>query len=949
MMGMNPGLPSGLSIGSSTGIISGIPTTTGSRTFTVRATKGACVYDKSYTINVCGSASFFTNSLQSGAIGTPYNQTISQMGISPATFSISAGALPDGLSISSSGTISGTPSALAVASTFTVLVTNGSCSISKEYTISICPSVTLSPSTLSNPTQGVAYSQQFTQTGFSGAHNFINFTGTLPTGLSLSSEGLLSGTPTEAGDFSFGIGVTDGSSCGRGAMYSVTVAAGCVASITPATLTDAERGVSESVQLTATGITSPSFSVSAGTLPTGISLSTAGLLSGTPSATGSFNFTVTATNGSCSANRAYTWVVACPFASPAPTISAGGPTTFCEGGSVTLTASGSADGYIWTNGATGKTITVTEDGGIGVRAITAGCTTSASQQTLIMVNPAPIAPSISGTAALPAIGGSVVLTAETGYNSYLWSTGATTQSITVTSEGSYTVRGTNFLGCLSQASAPAVITRGTCGSPFLFNACGSTISVSCAKLGSTTFFTEWTAEPTVFSSYQLQWRRTDISSGWLASPTYDGTRNGFKIENLLPNTPHELRFVVTCVATGVRTTTNAVQIQTLNLLCSNPAVTADTIGATRVALKWASNSGISSYDIGWAVSVNSGWSWRTVLLNNNTTNLSKGYRITGLQPNTSYTYRIRVTCANGYRDLTRYTYGTFTTAAAPACMTPTPQVVSQTSNTISLTWPHNPLAAKAYYVRWQLAGTSTWVTSARIVSGGSNVNYTIATNLFAGLSYNVQLSAICSKLDEAAAWSSSIVCTTNSSSTCFTPAIDSLKELSGRAVAVYWTATSNVASYEISRRVVGGSTWSVPNVINGASGRYNMSYNFFPISLGNNYEVRMRAKCADNGVWVAYQYKTITLGGGAARAGISEAINLSVYPNPSNGVVNISAENLNEAAMYYVYNAMGQMVASGEISSETTSLDLSSQANGMYLIKVVSNGAVQTKHISINR
>jgi hypothetical protein len=111
----------------------------------------------------------------------------------------------------------------------------------------------------------------------------------------------------------------------------------------------------------------------------------------------------------------------------------------------------------------------------------------------------------------------------------------------------------------------------------------------------------------------------------------------------------------------------------------------------------------------------------------------------------------------------------------------------------------------------------------------------------------------------------------------------------------------------------------------------------------------MRAKCLDNNTFVAYQYKTITLGGGAARAGIAEAINLSVYPNPSTGIVNISAENLNEAAMYYVYNAMGQMVVSGEMTSETASVDLSAQASGMYLLKVVSNGAVQTKQVVINR
>ncbi len=80
--------------------------------------------------------------------------------------------------------------------------------------------------------------------------------------------------------------------------------------------------------------------------------------------------------------------------------------------------------------------------------------------------------------------------------------------------------------------------------------------------------------------------------------------------------------------------------------------------------------------------------------------------------------------------------------------------------------------------------------------------------------------------------------------------------------------------------------------------------------------------------------------------GTSKSVVLGVYPNPSSGLINVSGV---ENATYSVSNTLGQTVASGEISSETTSLDLSAQTNGMYLLKVISNGTVQTKQVVISR
>jgi hypothetical protein len=123
-----------------------------------------------------------------------------------------------------------------------------------------------------------------------------------------------------------------------------------------------------------------------------------------------------------------------------PTITPGGPTTFCSGGNVTLTSS-LGNSYSWSNGANTQSINVTSAGEYTVQVTNAnGCKSALSAPTKVTVNPLPSTPSI--TAEGPTTfcsGGSVTLTSSIG-NSYLWSNGANTQSINVASSGNYAVR-----------------------------------------------------------------------------------------------------------------------------------------------------------------------------------------------------------------------------------------------------------------------------------------------------------------------------------------------------------------------------------------------------------------------------------------------------------------------------------------------------------------------------
>jgi gliding motility-associated-like protein len=166
------------------------------------------------------------------------------------------------------------------------------------------------------------------------------------------------------------------------------------------------------------------------------------------------NYSVIVTNAAgCSTTSAPVAVIV--NALPSATISANGPTTFCQGGSVTLTAS-SGTSYAWSNGATTSSITVNTSGNYSVTITNANGCSATSASVAVTVNTLPIANITSLNGNTFCQGGSVTLVSSAG-SSYAWSDGLTTQSINVTTSANLTVTVTNANGC-SATSAPFGVT-----------------------------------------------------------------------------------------------------------------------------------------------------------------------------------------------------------------------------------------------------------------------------------------------------------------------------------------------------------------------------------------------------------------------------------------------------------------------------------------------------------
>jgi putative Ig domain-containing protein len=224
-------LPSGLSISASSGMITGIPAqnSVGTASATVKVTDSTQPSSQSASSSLSISISpavspaalaVTTTSLPGGTVSTPYPSTSLQAsgGVPPYSWSLQSGSLPGGLNLSAAGAISGTPTS-AGAYPLTFVVTDSSTTpetakASFTLTISAAPTstLTLTTTSLADATLNIAYSAALTATGGVNPYTFTLASGTaLPAGLTLSSAGGISGTPTTAGSAAFTVNVTDSS------------------------------------------------------------------------------------------------------------------------------------------------------------------------------------------------------------------------------------------------------------------------------------------------------------------------------------------------------------------------------------------------------------------------------------------------------------------------------------------------------------------------------------------------------------------------------------------------------------------------------------------------------------------------------------------------------------------------------------------------------------------
>ncbi len=224
---------------------------------------------------------------------------------------MTTGVLPPGLTLNSSGALSGTPTA---GGNYTFIITAtgwGTCAKTQSYNLLVtgtCATITLDQTTLPGTTTGAAYNQTLTASP-AARYSFAVTQGALPPRLTLNANsGELTGAATQGGSYSFRVTATGTGGCTGSRTYVVTVGCGTL-SWTPAALPSGTRGVAYSQQLSVSPANSATFSLLVGSLPPGFTLSSAGLLSGMTTQSGTYNLTVKALAGSCQGTKAYALVI----------------------------------------------------------------------------------------------------------------------------------------------------------------------------------------------------------------------------------------------------------------------------------------------------------------------------------------------------------------------------------------------------------------------------------------------------------------------------------------------------------------------------------------------------------------------------------------------------------------------------------------------------------------
>jgi large repetitive protein len=325
-------LPTGLAL-SEGGVLSGSPTVSGSYVFLIQVTSSTAAgvgesAVRRFTLEIVAAPLQITtsSSLPPGSVGVAYSQQMAAMGGAPAyAWSISSGALPDGVGLNSStGVISGTPASAGTFSFQLAVTDQAKSQVTGAFTLAVTSPLSISTaSPLPAGGIGAAYSTTLSATGGATPYTWSisSQAGSLPPGVTLDAvSGHLAGTPASIGSYGFQAIVTD--AAGRTASKAFTLSITNVLAIsTTSPLPDGAVGAAYQQQFAATGGTPAyTWSIAGGALPAGITLDpSTGLLSGTPTAGGAFNVTIGVKDASQTASSAFRLTITVPTP-PVPSI-----------------------------------------------------------------------------------------------------------------------------------------------------------------------------------------------------------------------------------------------------------------------------------------------------------------------------------------------------------------------------------------------------------------------------------------------------------------------------------------------------------------------------------------------------------------------------------------------------------------------------------------------------
>jgi hypothetical protein len=298
------GLPAGLTLNPSNGVIGGTPTAAGTSNVAVTVTDSTSptklTATRNLSLTIAPALTISTSALPRGVVGVAYSANVAAAG-GQAPYSFSATGLPAGLTISAGGAITGIPTA-AGTSTAVITATDStnptSAVATRSLPIVIAPALTISTTSLPGGGVNAAYSATLAAAGGNTPYTW-SATG-LPAGLTLNAAtGAITGTPSSSGTSTVAFTVRDSTSPTQAvATKNLSITIGTALTVTTAALSNGVAGSGYAAQLAAAGGQAP-YTWSATGLPGGLTLNAStGAISGTPTAAGTSNLSITVRDSS---------------------------------------------------------------------------------------------------------------------------------------------------------------------------------------------------------------------------------------------------------------------------------------------------------------------------------------------------------------------------------------------------------------------------------------------------------------------------------------------------------------------------------------------------------------------------------------------------------------------------------------------------------------------------
>lgn len=309
-------LPDGLALGAD-GSLSGTPTRAGAAHFTVSVTSAGMSGSAELSLVIHPPLAVNPDPLPPGRVGSAYEAHLSASG-GDGSYAWSFGpSHPEWLSLSPEGEVSGTPPEEGTVAVAVVVASGDGQSAAAQLDVRIYEVLRIGTTSLPDGQVGTPYSNTLIATGGTGENSWSVTEGTVPPGLSLApGTGALTGQPTVSGTSTFTVGVSSSDGQSATTELHIVVSPGPVI-IATISLPPPQVAVPYDVSLTATGGdgTSYAWSVETGALPTGLTLSPSGRITGVPIRVEAATFTARVESGGQWSAHAYTLVVL-----PAPPI-----------------------------------------------------------------------------------------------------------------------------------------------------------------------------------------------------------------------------------------------------------------------------------------------------------------------------------------------------------------------------------------------------------------------------------------------------------------------------------------------------------------------------------------------------------------------------------------------------------------------------------------------------